>query len=277
MRAYIFQCRDIPAADSDGTSDPFLEITDSDTPKRTQVIDDNLNPIFYEALDLMYEANTIDELPPFIIDCYDEDATLIGSNDADYLARATIYKEDCIWTDGDAFMTPKWHPLKFAPNSPAAGEILVSFAIVEDDYSFVRPIEHVNLAENVEMHEFQVSMNVLGMRGLQSPGILPVKKAFVNFNLKGLVPPTIGTNLKNLKTDPKAPGANPTINTLMKFFVPLPIDPLYCPRLSCQVYDCIFAGFSQPIIGNFTIPIGDLIHELKAERSTEIKALRTMV
>ena len=174
-------------------------------------------------------------------------------------------------------MTPQWHPLRFSPKSPPAGEVLISFAIVEDDYSFQKSLEYVNLAENVEMREFQVSMNVLGMRGLQSPGILPVKKAFVNFNLKGLVPPTIGTNLKNLRTDPKAPGANPTINTLMKFFVPLPIDPRYCPRLSCQVYDTIFAGWSQPIIGNFTMPIGDLIHELKAERDAEIKALRTMV
>ena len=30
VRAYIFQCRDLPAADSDGTSDPFLELIDSD-------------------------------------------------------------------------------------------------------------------------------------------------------------------------------------------------------------------------------------------------------
>jgi len=63
----------------------------------------------------------------------------------------------------------------------------------------------------------------------------------------------------------------------MKFQVPLPIEPLYCPRLSCQVYDQVFGGFSQPIIGNFTIPIGDLIHELAAERKSEIEALRTMV
>ena len=120
-------------------------------------------------------------------------------------------------------------------------------------------------------------MNVLGMRGLQSPGILPVKKAFVKFNLKGLVPPTIGTNLANLKTEPTAPGPNPTISTLMKFQVPLPIDPLYCPRLSCQVYDCIYTGFSQPIIGNFTIPIGELMHDLKKERDTETAQLERMV
>lgn len=167
--------------------------------------------------------------------------------------------------------------MRYSPKGPMSGEILCSFSIVEDDYNFAKTLEYQNLHENVEMREFQVSMNVLGMRGLQSTGLLPVKKAFVNFNLKGLVPPKIGTNLKNLKTDPKAPGANPTINTMMQFFVPLPIEPLYCPRLSCQVYDQIFAGFSQPIIGNFTIPIGDLIHELAAERKAEISALRNMV
>ena len=61
------------------------------------------------------------------------------------------------------------------------------------------------------------------------------------------------------------------------FQVPLPVDPLYCPRLSCQVYDCIFTGFSQPIIGQFTIPIGELMHDLKQERDTEIAALRKVV
>ena len=120
-------------------------------------------------------------------------------------------------------------------------------------------------------------MNVLGLRSLASPGILPVQKAFINFNLKSLVPPALGTNLTNLKTEPKNPGPNPTINTLMTFWVPLPTEPLYCPRLSCQVFDCIFAGFNQPMIGNFTIPIGDLIQSLKEERTTETKALEKVV
>lgn len=243
-RAYIFQCRDLPAADSDGTSDPFLEVIDSDQPQKTVVVNDNLNPIYYQALDLIYEANSVEEMPPFIIDCYDEDQTLVGKNDADFLARATIYNWEANFSEGDSIPEPKWHPMRFSPKGPMSGEVLVSFAIVEDDFTFQRSLDYVQLHESVEMKEFQVSMNVLGLRGLQSPGILPVKKAFINFNLKGLVPPRIGTNLKNLKTDPKAPGANPTINTLMKFMVPLPIQPLYCPRLSCQVYDCIFAGFS---------------------------------
>ena len=43
------------------------------------------------------------------------------------------------------------------------------------------------------------------------------------------------------------------------------------------MYDCIFTGWNQPIIGNFTIPIGDLIHELKDERTRETDALQKVV
>jgi len=106
VRAYIFQCRDLPAADSDGSSDPFLQVIDSDEEHKTIVINDNLNPIYYEAIDLMYEANSIHDLPPFIIDCYDEDQTLVGKNDADFLARATITVDECAYSEGDAVPTP---------------------------------------------------------------------------------------------------------------------------------------------------------------------------
>jgi hypothetical protein len=73
-------------------------------------------------------------------------------------------------------------------------------------------------------------------------------------------------------------GSNPTINTMINFEAPLPGDSLFCPRLSCQVYDNIFKGFgNQPLIGNFTIPIGDLMADLKNERTTELAAIERIV
>lgn len=76
-----------------------------------------------------------------------------------------------------------------------------------------------------------------------------------------------GPALKNIETAPNAKGSNPTLNTTMSFTIPLPTDPLYCPKLSCTVYDYIYRGFgSQPEIGVFVLPIGDLMMELKAER-----------
>lgn len=93
------------------------------------------------------------------------------------------------------------------------------------------------------------------------------------FNLKSLVSPDEGSTLQNIQTQPGAAGANPTINTLIKFLLPLPSESLFCPRLACTVYDYIFKGFSQPMIGTFVIPIGDLIFKLKDERERETAAI----
>jgi len=47
------------------------------------------------------------------------------------------------------------------------------------------------------------------------------------------------------------------------------VEELYCPNLTCFVYDYIFKGLNQPMIGVFTVPIGDLMNKLKAERKKE--------
>lgn len=151
-RAYIYQCRDLPAADEGGSSDPFVVVHDSDREQRTQTIEDNLNPIFYQALELMYEANEVAELPPFIIDCYDEDVSLLGGKpSADFLSRAVIPIKDLKYSTDNKILTPKWYPLRLTSSSPVAGEVLVSFAIVEDDFQFSRELKNVRLEDDVQM------------------------------------------------------------------------------------------------------------------------------
>lgn len=86
--------------------------------------------------------------------------------------------------------------------------------------------------------------------------------------------PPNSTAVENIRTQPSAPGNNPTINTTMKFSIPLPTDPLYCPKLSCAVYDYIFKGWNQPMIGVFVVPIGELMMSLKKERKDEMAKIR---
>ena len=147
---------------------------------------------------------------------------MIGADGEDFLARALIY----IDKSGGA----------------VSGEVLLSFAIVADDYPFKRTLDRLRLEREVEMKEFNIQMQILGLRGLQSAGVLPVKKAFIQLNLKSMVPPALGANLNNLKTDPKMPGSDPTLNTLIEFNAPLPREKLFCPRLSCSVFDNIVQG-----------------------------------
>ena len=93
IRAYIYQCRDLPAADADGSSDPYITAWDtSGKMKKTSVIDDNNNPLFYESIELDYEVNDstkLETFPPFILDVYDYDSGIFDSKD-DFLGRAIV-------------------------------------------------------------------------------------------------------------------------------------------------------------------------------------------
>lgn len=238
---------------------------------------DNVNPLFYEGLDAIYEANCVEELPPVIVDVFDMDENLVGSNSTDFICRATLFVQHLNYSDGDTIPTPEWHNLYYKKGGVACGQILLSFAVTADDYNFKKQLKNLQLEKQVEMKEFGVAMNILGLRGLQSPGLLPVRKAFLQFNLKSMVPPALGTNLSNIRTEPKMAGSDPTLNTLIEFNAPLPVDELFCPRMSCSVYDNIAMGFNQPLIGTFVIPIGDLMHALAKERMEETEALEVVV
>ena len=97
LRCFIFQCRDLPAADSDGSSDPFIQIFNTMGENvTTRVIEDNVNPIFMEtkevAIDFV-DFDTFSDAPPCIFDVMDSDEGFI-SNSADFLGRCTIFIKD---------------------------------------------------------------------------------------------------------------------------------------------------------------------------------------
>mmetsp|Transcript_73146 Transcript_73146/g.101428 ORF Transcript_73146/g.101428 Transcript_73146/m.101428 type:complete len:105 (-) Transcript_73146:136-450(-) len=87
IRAYIFQCRDIPAADDDGSSDAYIKIWNPEGEElKTKVIEDNLNPIYMEAIEFEYDFNKKEDAPPIIFDLWDQDSGLFDSTD-DFLGR----------------------------------------------------------------------------------------------------------------------------------------------------------------------------------------------
>ena len=239
-------------------------------------------------MELDYEVRDINDpysYPPFILDLWDEDKELFDRTD-DFLGRAMIEPEDCNLTLQKEFENdrskeipsePRWHPIKFQEGEPACGEILVSFAVAETDYNFMAPSPaSVDLKSTVEFKDFDVTMLILGLRNLESPGILPVKKAYIQFNVKSLVPPD-SIAMSNLVTKAGPTGPNPTLNTTIEFNIPLPTKPLYCPKLSCFVYDNIFMGMSQAQIGTFTLEIGQMMLDLKKERFDELQEIENII
>jgi hypothetical protein len=172
----------LPAADSDGTSDPALIIhgdgtinPDTSVRNRTVTIEDNLNPLFYEALEVTVEALSLDndEFPPMVMDIEDFDDGLVGKGSWEFLSRAIIYKDDLNASgkkpDGirDDINEPRWYKCYTAKGMPSSGEVLASFCIVESDHNFkAHKLDQVGLEKRVKMEDYDVKMNVLGLRNL---------------------------------------------------------------------------------------------------------------
>ena len=160
-------------------------------------------------------------MPPIVVDLYDMDVNPIKQNSIDFLSRTVLTLKDIeknLVEESDEIAIPKWFPLRYKKGGPRCGKVLMSFAIVTADFKSTE-VNKVNIPEKagITMKKFKVMMNILGLRHLQTAGILPVKKAFILFNIKSMVSPAIGNAIENIKTEPSAPGPNPTLNTLIEF------------------------------------------------------------
>ena len=188
VRCYLFQCRNLPAADDDGASDPIITIFNTinseggeDLIKRqvkeTQKIENNCDPMFYEVIELTIDYFDGEEFPPFIFDVYDVDKAFITKDTRDYLGRAVIQLKDSSYktvdkmTDSEDLKpdVPKWHPIRYAAGMPASGEILVSFLFcVEFDHKLEKETMMGMYDDSavVRFDDFKVELNVLGLRNL---------------------------------------------------------------------------------------------------------------
>jgi hypothetical protein len=135
----------------------------------------------------------------------------------------------------------------------------------------------LNLNELIPKREYNIDLNILGLRTLASFGLMPVKKPFIKFDIRSLMPPEKALAVTNVFTDPKDTGSNPNINTTIKLVVELPKEDIYCPSLSCTVYDYLFKGLSQPLLGTFTIRIGEIKSNTEKEYKTLIKKAKAIL
>jgi len=284
LRCHIYQCKELPASDDNGTSDPYIKVwspfkPDSKEEKlmKTRTVEDNNNPIFYNTIETYFYSADFDWSPPVVLEIYDRDSGTFDSDD--YIGRAVVFLSEAghAVSRTEDLARPKWFPIKlgFTEGEAVMGQILASFTVLDPREHFRRTLDTIKLAP--ANGEYQITINVLGMRNLESPGILPVRKPFINFMLRSLLPPSRSQATTNITTQPSATGNNPTISTVVKFKIRLPNDPLYCPSLTCGVYDYIFKGISQPLIGNFVINIGSIQQQRIRDNADQKKKIQEII
>jgi hypothetical protein len=131
LLANIFQCRNLPSADSNGKADPYVVVkcgaSEALTGKKERM--NNLNPIWYRTLALPVTCNSKTDAPPIVIQVWDYDT--IGSDDlmGMYLAKVRTRQMQDASDDYMTFQKPHWCRLYMGMSS-GLGEILVSFNLV---------------------------------------------------------------------------------------------------------------------------------------------------
>ena len=70
-------------------------------------------------------------------------------------------------------------------------------------------------------------------------------------------------SLKNITTLPKDCGSSPTINSVVKFDLNLPKEEIFMPELQCEIYDHLFSGFINTLLGVFLLNVRAFYHKLK--------------
>jgi hypothetical protein len=84
----------------------------------TSVIED---PIFFEAKEIYYDYDNINDAPPVVLNIWDKDDDLLDSDD--YLGRCVVYLNKASISQDDTIPTPLWHDVKigFKEDEPACG------------------------------------------------------------------------------------------------------------------------------------------------------------
>ncbi|CAG9332379.1 unnamed protein product [Blepharisma stoltei] len=257
----LYQCRSLPIADSDGESDPYIKVYCYGNEVKSTTKMHTLNPMWYETLQLKFEIMSMKDNPPIVIYVFDEDQ--YSADDLIGMCVVPLQESAIDYSDAAA---PEWRPLSLGKTNSNCGEILVSFNLykredAQPEYNiFPKCIETI------------VEINCLGLRDLvPALGWLPINKAFVKFDMNSLQVPGENLMIRNIETQPSEPGRNPNISSIVKFDCKMPVNKLFCPTLSCNVYDNLFKGLSQPLIGTFAINLGEIYHKSRAKRRSKKK------
>ena len=85
------------------------------------MIEDNINPIFFEAVELYYDYDTLNDAPPVVLNIWDKDEQILDTDD--YLGRCVVYLNKASVSYDDSIPEPKWHDIKigFSENDPPCG------------------------------------------------------------------------------------------------------------------------------------------------------------
>ena len=272
----VYMCRYLMSSDSSGTNDPYVRISCADIIKETTIKNETVNGIWNEKL--IFEGIKLDlkkksTWPILLAEVLDYDR---GRKD-DILGSSYVWLSDSPYRiNSIEEIKPKWHQLYLPKSNAPLGEILLSFYIFDNNPNNLELIRKLKPVPKTTTYSLE--LNILGLRDIKPLAMLPIKKAYIKFDLNGLN--VTGEKEKVLQpksTEPKDKGSNPTINCAFKLNVSLPESEIYMPQLQCKVFDYIFSGMINPTLGIFMLDLQELIKETNKQIEEDKKVIQSRI
>ena len=268
--AIVYMSKGLIAAESDGTSDPFVTLTFGSDKLQTSVKNNTMNGIWNEKLvfnNVLMNFNDYTTWPIFLLSVFDYNK--IKSNVP--LGYNYLWLCNAAYAINDTKLRqPKWHNLFLPKSNKQQGQILLSFYIFDEAHTEMK--NSINYIPEVSLYNCEI--NVLGLRQLKPLGMIEVKKPFIKFDLNSLnVTGKPEDAHANIQTVPVSGGANPTINTVIKFDAKLPQNDIFMPELQCEVYDHMLAGLHNSLLGVFSLDLKKLIDRTKKQINEDTRAV----
>ena len=270
----VYMTKYIISADSEGTNDPFVTVKCFQEEKKTSIKNGTVNGIWNEKLifdDIEMNLNKKSTWPIFLVKVLDYDK--LGSNDM--LGYNYVWLSDAHYLINKSEpVKPKWCQLFLPKSNRPQGEILLSFYILtRDQRSLI-----YNISSKPETIPYSFEINILGLRDLKPLSLLPVKKAYIKFDMNSLnISGKPEDNLKAITTLPKDSGSSPTINSVIKFDLNLPKEEIFMPELQCEIYDHLFSGLINPLLGVFLLNVKMLIKQTNKQIDEDMNITKSQV
>eukprot|EP00939_MAST-03C_sp_MAST-3C-sp1_P002448 g2448.t1 len=260
LRLHLFRGRQLPVADENGFSDPFVKVLYCGAAKSGPIINRTLNPNWYTTLFIHFDGPWVGRdfaknpylkslLPPVFVCVQDHDAFVNDDLGMCYhlIPQESIVGDDRLLTYRKNVPEPTWHSLVLG--GKPSGEVLLSSqlcALTSKDEVLTRPP-----ATFLEPETMRVLLEVfvLGLRDMKGRfGGRPVKP-FVRFS--------VGEQALTTAPSAKPTRSNPNYLVRIQEVVELPIDQLFMPTLRMEAVDCYVGGRIKQIIAAYELPLDD--------------------
>jgi hypothetical protein len=185
LRAHIYQGKELPSGDSEGSSDPYCIVRIGKHSAKTKIIKETVFPIWYESLVIPCE------LPQGLVNAADihvmvYDWDQLGADD--FLGRFSVPISQVTEQMPE---NPKWYPIYAQDPSLPEGEILASFQLYVWKWRcssdlFSIPESKVNSipVQNItpKFKDCILEASVIGLRDIVPYDLLPVNKTSVEID-----------------------------------------------------------------------------------------------